>query len=287
MACRLGRVAAAVLLVWGGAVAHAVPGSVPAGRVVIDYDTDAFSFSRDTLSFGGVVSEAVDPLSVGIAALSDGIELQFNGLMSVTADSSLFFSEQTLQGAFSAPLTFSTLPGWRIDGYTVTYTGSYQIERPGSVGLTTPGGGSNGVNESNTSGSFSVSGELATTSGSVSIIGAFVATAFIDQIEVVVGTQQVQTGTEQVQIGTQQVLDYCEPDNPDVCYYRDEPIYEERPVYTEVPRYETQSDLGQASFNLEKIGVVAHVVAVPEPAGVLLTLAGLGVLVVSSSRRRS
>lgn len=239
------------------------------GEVDIEFDPSAFSFTVDTTSFGGITTVDVSPLSLGYAQVGQGVEINFNGQLGVYATSYSAFSPQTLSGFFNAYFNFTPAAGYAITGYTITYTGSYSVETPGSVSLYDGGTGAWFSQNGGASG-FSVS---TTVSGAVapSISGSFSATGDLTTIQVFDGYDTYIDHYEDV-------LDYCETEEPFNCYYRSEP------VYVSVPIYHEETDLGEATFSLQGITVQANMAVVPEPESVALALAGL---VVAGWRVRS
>lgn len=229
------------------------------GQVDIDFDPSTFGFSVETTSFGGIGTVDVSPLSLGYTQIGNGVLINFNGQMGLYATSYTNFSPETLSGSFNAYVNFSAAAGYAITGYTVTYSGSYSIETPGSVSLGDAVGASLyaiGGAEGFTTGTF-VSGAAAP-----ALQGNFSATGDLTTIQVLDYYESYISGYETV-------VDYCEPDDPSICYTHEEPIIVSYPVFRD------ETDLGEASFNLSSITVEAHVVAVPEPESLALGLAGL------------
>lgn len=230
-------------------------------QVTIDFDTDGFAFSRDVASFGGTVTESILPSWLSYSAVGNGVMLDFNGFMAVQASSYTSYAPETLSGTFSALFNFTPQPGHAITGYSITYNGDFSIEAPGQVTVTGPGNGVPTI--FHPSGSFSETG-VEIGSASPLIQGQVFATAEVDTIQVYDGTYYFLDHYDQV-------LDYCETEDPSICYYREEP------VYIPIAQYHDEMDLGQAFIDLRTITVQAIVVAVPEPGALALCLAGLGV----------
>lgn len=132
------------------------------------------------------------------------------------------------------------------------------MESPGSAGASGVG---LSVGDSTSGGPFSVSSDF---TGMVvpTLSGQLSATGEVSYVEVLAGFQDVL-------VGYQSVLDYCEVENPEICYYHDEPIYEQ------VPYYSQEMDLGEAAIYLDSITITANVTTVPLPASGLLFGAGL------------
>ena len=257
----------AVLGAWAMA-AQAAPTQFSTGQVVVDFDPDTFTFSHDVTSFGGISTEDISPSSVTVSALGNGFELNFNNQMTAYATSYTNFSPESLNGNFNAPFTFSPAAGYIITGYSVTYAGTYAIETPGSVSVSGPGGGFNA----------SLGGGNFNTTFNVGVGGTFNLTGGINAYGDIT-TVQVFDHYDSVFDHYDQVLDYCEVDDPTVCHYT------EVPVYVDVPVYRDETDLGEASINLQSITVQAQVAAVPEPEALVLLAIG-GPLAGWLARRR-
>lgn len=249
------------------ASAHADPTQWSTGQVAIAFDPATFSFYNDT-TYGGSTEISS---SVSYGQVGQGVELSFGGLLSAYASSYTNFSPESRTGSFSAFFDFTPEAGYAITGYTVTYAGSYFVESPASVGLSGQGGAI--LLNGNIGGeNFSISSYHGGPSAP-QIAGELTAWANVDTI-------QIFDGYEQVYSHDIEVLDYCEQDDPGVCYYHTEPVYVEQPIY----HYE--SDLGEGQIYLNAINVQAHVTAVPEPGAVALTLAGLASVGWWAARRR-
>ena len=244
---------AATLASGGVALAQAQTVQWSTGQVSIEYDPSTFSFWSDSTNGGYFdVSAVVNPLG-------QGVTLEF-GYLSAYATSYTYFSSDWRNGGFDALIGFTPEAGYAITGYTITYTGAYWVESPGSVALNDDGGtlllsaGSGGS-------SFSID-RYQGGPNSPRIAGYLSAAGDISYIEIL-------DGYELVYSHDQEVLDYCETEEPFTCYYRTEPVYTEQPIY----RYEM--DLGEGQISLSSISVQAHVAAVPEPESLALGLAGL------------
>lgn len=237
-------------------LAQAAPTQFNTNNVTIDFDPEGFAFSRDVGGFGGFGSEEIPPSSLLYTQVNSGVKLDFNGLMSLYATSYYDYSPQSLAASFNAYFGFTPDAGYQITGYTITYEGGYGIETPGSVSLGAPG-----VNfyQSSSGESFNIVANIAGPNAP-SLAGGLGATGDIQYIQVFDGYEDVFSHYEDV-------LDYCEVENPDVCYYHQEP------VYNQVAVYHDEMDLGEANINLQSITIQAQVAAVPEP-GVLGLLMG-------------
>jgi len=252
----------------GLTAAHAAPTQWSTALVVIDFDPDTFSFTSDSIYSGPV---EISPDSVSYTQVDQGVVINFQGQLAAFASSYTQFTEDSRTAFFNAFFDFTPQPGYVITGYKVTYSGGYFVEWPGSVGLNGQSGtivlssGSGGDN-------FSIDSDQA---GALApqIAGELTAWAGVDYIEIFEGFEKVYSHDEQV-------LDYCEQDDPSICYYRTDPVYIDVPIY----RYE--SDLGEAQISLNTITVQAQVAVVPEPATVGMALGGLALVCGWTARRR-
>lgn len=248
------RCSLAATFAMGAVMAQAQSVQWSTGAVLIDFDPSTFSFLSDTVNIG---QQGVTPV---IDGLWQGVRLDFGGNLAAFASSYQYFTPDSRQGSFNAFIGFTPEAGFAITGYTVTYKGGYFVESPASVGLN----GQSGtvlLNGNSGGDSFSIDAYHGGPAAP-QISGELTAWADISYVEVLDHYEQVYSHDEQV-------LDYCEPEDPSICYYRSEPVYIEQPVY----RYE--SDLGEGQIYLTSIDVRAHVVAVPEPESLALGLAGL------------
>lgn len=249
------------ILLWGSTLAQAAPVQLSAGDIIVDYDLDNFFLNVDGNNFDSSV--------FSLTPLADGVRLEFSGLLNVYASSYFNYSPQTKTADYSALLSLAPVAGKTITDFTITYSGSYSIETPGSAAASGVGlsvGGSSG------GGPFSISTNFTgmavpTLSGQLSATGEI---SYVDVLE----------GFQDVLVGYQPVLDYCEVENPDICFYHDEPIYEQVPVYRQ------EMDLGEASIYLDSITISANVAPVPLPASGLLLSAGLFGLGLQKMRHR-
>jgi hypothetical protein len=238
------------IVLCGATLTYAAPIQLSAGEIVVDYDLDDFFLNVDGSGYDSSV--------YSITPLLNGVRLEFSGLLNVYASSYFNLSPETKVADYSALFSLAPTAGRTITGFTVTYSGSYSVETPGSVAASGVGmsvGGSSG------SGPFSIASNFAgmtvpTLSGQLSATGDI---AYVDVLD----------GFRDVFVGYEQVLDYCEVENPEICYYRDEPVYEQVPVYRQ------EMDLGEASIYLDSITISADVAQVPLPASGLLLSAGL------------
>lgn len=247
---------AATLALGAAAWAQAQTVQWSTGQVAIDFDTSSFSFFSDSTVYG---SSTATP---SYNQVGQGVVLDFGSQLHAVASSYQYFSPDARAATFSALLNFTAEAGYAITGYTITYTGSYFVEWPGSVGLNAQSGtlilNGNGGGDSFSIDAYHGGPDAPLLAGDLS------AWANVDYLQILEGYEQVYSHDEQV-------LDYCEQDEPFTCYYTTVPVYTDQPIY----RYE--SDLGEAQIYLSTISVQAHVVAVPEPESLALGLAGLAV----------
>jgi hypothetical protein len=253
------RCSLAATLAMGAAVAQAQSIQWSTGEVDIEFDPSTFAFSVETTSFGGVSSVDVSPLSLGYTQIGNGVLINFNGQMGVYGSSYTNFSPQTLSGSFNAYVNFTPAAGYAITSYTVTYTGSYGVETPGWVSLGDAAGSSF---YASAGGSGFTTGALVAGAVAPVLQGSFSATGDLTTIQVLDHYESYISGYETV-------VDYCEPDDPSICYTHEEPIIVSYPVFRD------ETDLGEANLHLDSITIEAHVVAVPEPESLALGLAGL------------
>lgn len=248
--------AAAVLVLATGA-AYAAPATVSTGNVDITYDQDTFIFNRDS----GFGTESIDPASVPLSFTGNSVTLDFSGGLSAFG-SSYGFSSPSAFGSYFANFDFAVQSGYVITGYSVRYTGGYNIETPGDVSLNGTG---IGIFEAGNGGSFDI---LSAIPGP-QLSGDLSANGYITSVEVITGYDEVIVGYEDVEI--------CDDFGCTI---------EQRPIIEEVPIIEYQTDLGEASLWLNTITVTANVAAVPEPETYAMLLAGLGVMGLIARRRR-
>jgi hypothetical protein len=252
------------------AAAFATGYNYNAGKVDIQFDTDAFNFSiYDAEGFG---SRDILPDSLTYSATSNGVMIDFGGQMNISDYAQNESDSQiSVDSNLFASFSFAAHAGYKITGYQLAVTGSYDIESPGTVTASFSGFG---AFSSNNSGFGQNLDQLYTYAGSSapSLSGSFSAVGQLDFIE-------VQVGTEIVQVGTEWVPDPACTLDPSEC-----PLIEQ-PVYAEVPVYMTQADLGLASLAPTRITLTAVTAPVPEAERYVLLLVGLGVLTLVARRR--
>lgn len=247
---KINKTLMSAILLWGATLTHAAPVQLAAGDIIVDYDLDNFFLSVDGMGYDSSVFTLVP--------LNNAVRIEFGGLLNLYASSYFTFSPVYKTADYSAQLSLAPTAGKAINGFTITYSGGYSIESPGSAGASGVGlsvGGSSGGGPFSVSSNFPGLG-VPTLSGQLSASGE-------------IGYIEIFEGYQDVFVGYQQVLDYCEVENPEICYYRDEPIYEQVPVYRQ------ETDLGEASVWLDSITITANVETVPLPPSGLLFGAGL------------
>jgi hypothetical protein len=246
---RLAALPAALLV---AAAAHATPTTLNTGNVQIGYDKDTFDFWTQYTEGD---HNSLAPDSILVSGVGNGVQLDFQGQLSVTGSSYGNFTPQTLEGGFDALFTFSALPGHAITGYTITYTGSYTVESPGYTSLSGPGVNFSSSDYGN---SFSLSG-AAGGPDAPRLQGSFSATGDLSVIQIFDGYDPVT---------------HCDdPNDPGNCWIEYVPIYHD------------ETDLGQATMTIDRITLTANVVAVPEPSTYALMAGGLGLLGWAARRR--
>jgi hypothetical protein len=244
----------AVLFSSASFTAHALPAQIITGDVTVDYDVDSFTLNVDGYS--------IDPATfASVIPVANGVRLEFGGYLSAYGSSYTSYSSETKTADYSALFSFAPNAGKTIAGYTITYTGSYSIETPGSVDMSGVGVS---FNQFSGGSPFSIAASVGGPTAPA-LAGQLSATGDINYV-------QVFDYYEDQLVGYQQVLDYCDSEDPTVCFYHDEPIYEQVPVYHD------EMDLGEANMRLESITLQANAVPVPGSAILLISaLTGLGV----------
>ncbi|UXY16274.1 PEP-CTERM sorting domain-containing protein [Chitiniphilus purpureus] len=250
--------------------AMAIPASLDAGQVTIDYDPDQFTFAIEYNDWGW--TNYLDPNSITYRPVNNGVELFF-GNQIYLSDYAINEQDplQPTRALFDATFDFQAKPGHRIVGYTVDVLGSYSIEHPGAVAV-----GLNNVGwVSYTQGHNSLFSQRFNYDGAFAqpLQGSAEALGSLEFIE-------VQVGTEWVVVGSEWVPDPACAGDPDC------PLIEQ-PIYGEVPVYMQQADLGAADLQLYSITLSAVTAPVPEPEVYALMLTGMGLVGWARRRRKS
>lgn len=249
----LSALLASSLLLYGAAVG-AAPVVVTAGQVTIGYDPATFALVS-TLGPG-------DLASVEVLAIPNGLQFSFRNAVLAAEGSS--YDPGNVQASavdFLALLDFAALPGRQITGYTLTTTGSYATESPGTAEFRV--GGVIRTLQVDPGGPFTFTDAFTGATPPALSLGV-AARGNVVLVEILDGFDTVQTGTRSV-------LDYCADDSdPTTCVYRDEPVFED------VPRYRYEPDLGLASVIVNTVRLEATVVPLPGGLALLVTaVAGL------------
>jgi len=258
----INKILMGVFLLSGTTLVYAAPTQLFSNDTIIEYDLDNFSLNVNGISH--------DASAFSITPVTNGVRLGFSGYLNLYASSYFSYSPEEKMADYSALFSLAPTAGNIITDFNITYSGGYFIETPGSVGASGVG---MSFSESSGGGAFSITSNF-TGMAVPTLNGQLSATGSIGVIEVFDGYQEVF-------VGNQQVLDYCELENPAICYYRDEPVYDQVAIYRQ------EMDLGEASIYLESITIAANVTAVPEPpVGILMTF-GLLVLGMQFRRKKS
>lgn len=215
-----------------------------AGDVWIEFDSDSFAFTLDDGFFGTI---NIPPNELAYMGFANGVTVGMNDRM-ILSDFATGESDPVVPvtGSLNAGFSFIPKPGFTIHGYNVSYAGLYEVETPGSAGVSLQGIGSSLYSNSGFNQpfheAFYVPGAIAPAlQGSVEALG---------QVDFI----QVQVGTEWVQVGVEYIPDpSCTDPDPSNC-----PLIEV-PIYEEVPVYEYQADLGLGGINLQNVRIAAVV----------------------------
>lgn len=256
------------LIAFTAALACAAAATAAPSQLVVNHTTA--DFDPDTWVFSNSVDPFVTPAATGSSVVGAGIALDFNGTMTLFANSLTSFAPDVQNGGFSISYAFTPDVGYQITGYELTFSGSYGIESPGSVYADSSAAAFSSTS-SGLSAPFSFTRSIAG-AALPAVLGSVNASADVDIL-------LVQTGTEIVQIGTTPVEVCSIPGDPSTCTIVDEPVYEERPIFTE------QSDYGDAALSLNRLLIVPTVTAVPEPGTYALMLLGVAAIAVMRRRR--
>ncbi|GAA5784848.1 hypothetical protein GCM10007860_06720 [Chitiniphilus shinanonensis] len=115
------------LLCWN--VASAQPATIDVGQALLNYDSSSFTFlTFDYQNPERYFEPAYTPVAGGISMAFDQFKLDH--ATSQPDDLGL-----GVVGFYEALFDFQAKPGYRIDGYTVSFSGRYQIENGGQVNL--------------------------------------------------------------------------------------------------------------------------------------------------------
>lgn len=253
------------------ASAWAAPTTLNASEVDIGYDQEWFALEVETLSFGSKVMTPISGYSASVSGISNGVEINFNDYLQASASAGTTFNSESYKGNFSIPLSFTAHTGYKIDSYTITYSGIYSISNAAGVYA---GGTGTAFSENvyaapgKSNAPFSVS---ATIAGATlpTITGSFEAAADY-------GTTQVFDGS---------TWEYSHSEYEETCDALGVCTTTEIPIYEEVLHYHEEGLIGDANINLSSIRITANVAPVPEPETYAMLLAGLGIL--ASVRRRA
>ena len=255
-------------LLLSSSLVMAAPSTFNSTNVDVTFDIDNFVFEVEAPYLTTLPSTIAT-----VNSINNGLELDFGYNFQVSASGGNFYTE-THNGYFSVPFSFTAQAGYKIESYTITYSGTYSLSNAGSVQAGDSGNsfymseylGPGAYNQT-----FSVPGNV---DGEFlpGVFGNIAATGDYTYIQVQVGTELQFSHYEDILIGCDSEGNNCE-------YYQE-------PVYIEVPIYMDQGVIGEASLTLSSIKVVANVTAVPEADTYALLLAGLGVIGVMARRRR-
>ncbi|TJZ75553.1 PEP-CTERM sorting domain-containing protein [Chitiniphilus eburneus] len=115
------------LLWWN--VAAAQPATIDVGQALLNYDSSNFTF----LTFDyDTPEQRFQPLYTQVAG---GIDMRFDQFRLEHTTNQPDDIGLGMVGFYEALFDFQAKPGYRIDGYTVSYSGRYQIEHAGEVKL--------------------------------------------------------------------------------------------------------------------------------------------------------
>lgn len=263
------RYLSAVVMLATAIPALAAPTTINSSAVDITYDPDTFLFEVNDAYYGW---QTLDNSIASISGVTNGVSINFNGALYVSADGGRYFSYESFSGTFSLPLSFTVHPGQVIESYSITYSGTYDASNGslGAAGVSVNGSGASFYGYDGYGSSFSATGII---SGDIppTIAGSFEAWADYTWTSVYMGQVWIDTGYYVP--GPCDEYGFCEPDQ-----------WVEDGYWEDV--YEDQGVIGTASLNLQSIQVVANIAAVPEASSYAMLLAGLGVLGLAARRRR-
>lgn len=264
----------AIAALFSSSALLAAPTTITASQVDIDFDPDNFLLQIETPSFGSKVWTTLASGTTAVASIGNGVSLNFGNQMQVSADAGTTFGMESYSGIFSIPLSFSAHSGYRIDSYSITYTGTYDLSNAGSVFA----GGTGSHFADSVYAAPGAFNKPFSVTGTIS--GSSLPT-LVGNIEAI-----ADYGTIQVYDGTISQLDHYEyqdirDDYGNLLYTQ------EIPVYIDVPVYHDEGIIGSANINLQSIQITANVAAVPEPETYALLLSGLGIITLLSRRNRA
>lgn len=266
------RYLSAVALFATAIPAMAASTTINSSAVDITYDPDTFVFEVES-PYSGL--ETLDPGIASVSGIANGVSINFNSSLYVSADGSRNWGYESFGGTFSLPFSFTAHSGQVIESYSITYAGTYHTSNgsAGAAGVSVDGSGASFyAYDGGWDSVFSVTGTIP---GAVlpTIAGSFGAWADYTMIEVFDHQEWIVTGGY-YEPGPCDEYGFCEPDQ-----------WIEEGYWEDVYRYE--GVIGDASINLQSIQIVANIAAVPEASTYAMLLAGLGVLGLTTRRRKS
>ncbi|MDA0657972.1 MAG: hypothetical protein O2931_06530 [Planctomycetota bacterium] len=214
----------------------------------------------------------MSPTGFTVNTVGDSAQIDLRSNLFVSANSLTSFSPEDSFGSYLANFGFSPLPGSIITGYEITFSGIYNIERPGSVAVAGP----STFHYSQTVGAFNAPWSHSQTFMETPIpalSGTTQASAYVDLIDipgVIVGYEQMPDPSD---------LDCVGGFDDGFCQLIDDLS---RPIYNPPPR--TETDFGDANLVINTMTITARTVPEPNHLGfVVIMLAANGWM----ARRRS
>ena len=263
------RYLSAVALFATAVPAMAASITINSSAVDISYDPDTFLFEVDDAYYGW---QTLDNSIASISGVTNGVSINFNGSLSVSADGSRNWGYESFGGTFLLPLSFSARAGQVIESYSITYSGTYDASNGSlsAAGVSVDGAGASFYGSDGYGSSFSATGNIPG-AALPSIAGSFEAWADYTFIDVYMGQRWIDTSYWVP--GPCDEYGFCEPDQlVEDGYYED--------------WYEPQGVIGTSFINLQSIQVVANIAAVPEASSYAMLLAGLGIVGMVTRRRK-